>query len=70
MFTDEEVNKDIAMWKSVVDEAGGQVIGATSVDLPNIECKSFECSLGNVIADSMVYNVSFEWHLEITPTVG
>lgn len=65
MLTDEEVNKDIVMWKSVVDEAGGQVIGSTAADLPNVECKSSECSLGNVIADSMVYNVSFQQHLRI-----
>ncbi|KAG5884885.1 hypothetical protein JTB14_025049 [Gonioctena quinquepunctata] len=52
---DEQINSDLAPWKTMVDTRGDVVLGSTLVTLSNTGCYYQECTLGNFLADAMVY---------------
>lgn len=43
----------MAPWKAVVDAKGKEVIGETRVFL-DVECRTRECVMGNLVCDAMV----------------
>ncbi|KAJ8968011.1 hypothetical protein NQ314_002545 [Rhamnusium bicolor] len=55
---DEQINKDLLPWKSLVDAQGGVIVGSSLVTLDIGKCKYGECTFGNLVADAMVYSVS------------
>ncbi|KAF5299598.1 hypothetical protein FQR65_LT09403 [Abscondita terminalis] len=53
---DNAINKELDVWKAGLVELGDRVIGSTKVLLEHVTCRVIECNLGNLIADSMVYD--------------
>ncbi|VEN61869.1 unnamed protein product [Callosobruchus maculatus] len=52
---DENINKELLPWKTLVDAQGQKVIGSTLVSLDQTACQRKECTLGNFITDAMVF---------------
>lgn len=53
-----ELNK----WKPKVTSISNVTIGRTTVELIN-KCRTNECNIGNLIADSFIYYVSYYLNL-------
>nr|CAH7737873.1 unnamed protein product [Callosobruchus chinensis] len=52
---DEKINQALAPWKKMIDAQGSKIIGSTLVTLDKLACYHAECTLGNFMADAMVY---------------
>nr|XP_023014359.1 apyrase-like isoform X3 [Leptinotarsa decemlineata] len=52
---DEQINQELSLWKNMVESQGDVVLGSTFVTLSGESCYNRECSLGNFVADAMVY---------------
>ncbi|VEN61874.1 unnamed protein product [Callosobruchus maculatus] len=52
---DEKINKDLEPWKRMIDAQGSKIIGSTLVTLDKSACYHAECTLGNFMADAMVF---------------
>ncbi|XP_023014357.2 apyrase [Leptinotarsa decemlineata] len=52
---DEQINQELSLWKNTVESQGDVVLGSTFVTLSGESCYNRECSLGNFVADAMVY---------------
>ncbi|XP_030758221.1 apyrase-like [Sitophilus oryzae] len=52
---DENITKELAPWKELVDSQGSVVLGSTHVTLSKTGCYFSECSLGNFVTDAYIF---------------
>lgn len=59
-FIDESTDKELQVYKYVVDLKGKEVVGHSQVDIQASMgiCYRQECNMGNFVTDSMVFSVS------------
>lgn len=57
-FSDPEITELLQPWKAVIDVQATKVVGESQVRLVS-SCYTSECTLGNLITDTMVYAVSY-----------
>lgn len=58
-FIDPDINELMVPWKKIIDVKANTVLGTTLVTLSKVGCYYKECTLGNFVADSFVFYVSF-----------
>ncbi|KAJ8967992.1 hypothetical protein NQ314_002526 [Rhamnusium bicolor] len=57
---DEQINRDLQPWKTIVDSQGSVILGSSLVTLDRSKCSYAECTLGSFVTDAMVYAWSDE----------
>ncbi|XP_060524614.1 apyrase-like [Cylas formicarius] len=53
--TDDSIDKQLEPWKSIVEAEGSRVLGSSIVLLQKTGCYYKECTLGNFLADALVF---------------
>jgi len=52
---DAELEGKVTQWRVPFDELGKQIIGTAATPLDQSTCQANECTLGNAVADSMLW---------------